>query len=104
MRLKRNHKKSLRRRRRLFLCYCFVILFHHNLLGLHIIVIDEAKHVDTAAHIDGLVEATIDGLGAEDTARQVDHLEGGYAFVGDDEFIVGDKGEAFTVTIFVFFG
>lgn len=50
---------------------------HHNLLHFHILTIDEANHVNAIRCIDGLADAAVDALAAEDASCDVDDLQGG---------------------------
>ena len=44
-----------------------------------------------------LADATIDRLAAQNTASDVDDLQGGLAFVGDNPVAFVDEGEAVTI-------
>ena len=57
---------------------------HHDLLCLHVVAVDEANHVNSRGSVDGLADAAVDGLTAEDATVEVNHLQGGTTFVADD--------------------
>ena len=63
-------------------------------MGLHVLAVDEAEHVDARAEVggaDGGVAA--DGLAAQDATGEVNHLQGGFADVADDPFAAVEEGE-----------
>lgn len=67
--------------------------FHDNLLRLHVVAVDEANHVNARCGIDGLADAAVDGLAAEDASVDVDDLKGGFALVGDNPVAVAEESE-----------
>ena len=70
---------------------------HHDLLDLHIVSVHEAEHVDALGGVDVDVGAAVDAFALEDAAVDVDHLQGGVAFVVDDEAAVAIEGEVVVV-------
>ena len=69
-------------------------LSHHNLLGLHVVAVDEAEHVDTGSGLYGLAARATDALAAQDAARNVNHLQGGIAIVADHPVAVAVEGKS----------
>ena len=66
---------------------------HHNLLDLNILSIDEAEHIHARCSVDGLADAAVDGLAAQDAAVEVNYLQGGLTLVVDDPAAVAEEGE-----------
>ena len=76
-----------------------ISLSHHHLLDLHVVAIDEAEHVDALGSVDVDVGAAVDAFALHDAAVDVDHLQGGVAFVVDDEAAVAVEGEGVVVVV-----
>ena len=68
--------------------------FHHDLLCLHVVAVDETQHVNARRSVDGLADAAIDGLAAEDASVDINHLQDGLAIVADDPVAVAEEREA----------
>ena len=51
-----------------------VFLLHHNLLGLDVVAVDEAEHIDSGGGVDLGGGVAVDGLGAEHAAGHIDNL------------------------------
>ena len=62
-------------------------------MDVNVFAIDEAEHIDARRGVDGRADAAVDGLAAEDTACEVDHLQGGFTGIVDDPVAVAIEGE-----------
>lgn len=60
---------------------------------LHIVAVDQPQHVHAVGGIEALAEGAVDGFAADDTAGDVDHLQGGFTLVVDDDLTVENEGE-----------
>ena len=79
-----------------FVCFeSFVTLSYYDLLGLHFVAADEAQDLHAHGGVHFHAAVTVEALAAEDAARHVDDLQGGFALVADDEFAVGEEGKGF---------
>ncbi len=66
-------------------------------MDLHVVAVEEADHVDTVSGVEVDAGGAADGFAHDDAACDVDDLEGGVAFVVDDEAAVAEEGEAVVV-------
>ena len=76
-----------------------VFLLHHNLLGLDVVAVDEAEHIDSGGGVDLGGGVAVDGLGAEHAAGHIDNLQGGFTFVVDGPIVTIEEGEVVGVLL-----
>ena len=82
-----------------------LLSFYNDLLRPDVLTLDQADHIDAGGAVDGLADAAVYGLAAQDAPHGIDDLEGGLAFVGDDPVAVAEEGEVFVfVFVIVFVG
>ena len=73
-------------------------LSHNDLLCSDIVALDEAEHVDTSFGVDSLAVVAAEGLTADDTSGDIDHLQGSGAFDAEDHEVAVGVEEAEVVT------
>ena len=66
-------------------------------MGLHVVVVDEAEHVNAFGGVDVDISAAVDGLSADDAAVDVDHLDNGITFVANDPIVIVKESEVIVV-------
>ena len=73
-------------------------LFHHDLLGLDVVALDELEHIDTVAEVELFVVAAVEAFGAEGTSGDIHDFEGSLSFDAKDlQAVVADESEVVAI-------
>lgn len=62
-----------------------------HLLYLHLVTVNKAEHIDAWHLVEADLGVTAEGFAIEYTPHHADDLQGGLAFVQDDEFSIAEE-------------